>query len=289
MDNASIPEPHSGVLGQTIMALRVTLDNMQEKATELVSALSDMQLSSNFPEKQHEAIIAMTALRKASSGDLGTRFRMIGTSFDEQVYQTFEGFCEDCPITSEGLAKVSEFLPTDQLSQFRYLALYEYAHAMHLTKSPRDIIDAIHPHSLMYTAPDDMHARTILTRTYWYLQSLKEQGEIEWFYSSIHVISEFGDTFDHAVMDELNEIEDALTSDMLQKVAADSEVNPALEKNLNMSIDAMKDSLTKIIGFIGNARGILHIYDELAQCIIESNKTIQAAYKIYLETNAIDF
>lgn len=289
MENESVALPGTSNLGQELACLRETLFALKGKTHALTFVIGSLENSDNFVSDQLTAIQAIIAFRNVSGGDLGAIFRRIGGEFEDAAHRIFEGFCSEDPITPEGLAKVDQWLPTDQLSQYRYLAIYEWATAVHLIKDARELVETVHPNALVKASPDDMHARTVLTRTYGYLQTLKDQEAEDWFYSTMRIISDFGDTFENNIMSDINDIDECIASHEIQEIAANAITNPAHEKTLLNCLESMRATVKKIDRFIDVAMSITHMYDELAQVLIKSNEAIQAAYKIYLECNQIDF
>lgn len=272
------------------------IDSMATAVDGAYNALAALKDAPNFPEAKKNAEDALSSALDVVNGDSALCFREVGKNFHDFAMNIFEKYADEkYPVTAEGLGKVNEWLPTDRLEQFSYLMICEFAKAVHAahgdgTVDPLPAIIQLDPEAMCYTTPDDMHARTILTRTTLYLQTLREQDNQDgWFYATMEMIGELGAEIEKR-HNELQAIRETVTSSEMNEVAIKALDDPEMMKAKIASIDHMLIVCGELKTFLTDCKSLCdNFYQKLGKALLKSQEAIMLAYRIYVDAHAITF
>lgn len=272
------------------------IDSMATAVDGAYNALAALKDSPNFPEAKKNAEDAISGVLDVLNGDSAVCFREVGNNFRDFAMNVFEKYADEkYPVTAEGLGKLNEWLPTDRLEQFSYLMICDFAKAVRAAQgdgsdNPLGAIIQLDPEAMCYTAPDDMHARTILTRTTFYLQTLREQDhQDEWFYAIMDMIGELALDIGRR-HDEFQAMRDTVTSSELNEVAIKSLDDPEMLKAKIAVIDHMLIVCGEMKTFLTDCKAFCdNFYQKLGKVLLKSQEAIMQAYKLYVDAQAITF
>lgn len=273
-----------------IERLTADIDVAANAAAGAYSALAALKGASNFPAARDEADEKVAQLLDVMNESLAGQMKTVAGCLTEAASIIFQHFNNtDCPVTRDGVGKVSAWLPSDSLHQPRYLNLYAYASAVNGATSLENLLATVDPDAYCYTSPDDMSARAILTRTCIFLQELEAKGESEWFISTVNGIGELSGVIENPIRSDLMNIRTTLTSKQMNDVAINMSPGSELETAYLKTVSDMMGFVKFTEETCADIRCLCVFYSKLCKIFQDSQETIMAAYHEYVEANRITF
>lgn len=286
-----MPDINAGNFASSYLTeINRVLDETKQKAALLGKTLDGLKDNQQYGNLQKVAVDQVSDVLSSFTPNVPNTFSNLVSMTLGEASLTLEGFQEDdTPITRDALAAIDEWLPSNTLHQPSYLKLFEFAQAANAVYREKDE-DPINLNAkdFMYVSPDDMHVRTILTRTVIYMQELRARDEADFFYVTCRVGESTVLQLESAHC-TLLELQAALQSDELQAAAIRCLSEPGFAKNYEMSIALMLQALDKVLAQLQEALTVVAYYNNLCDALRETNETISAAYQIYRDRQCITF
>lgn len=262
--------------------------NIRESANAVIAALNEMASIAdvqNFPEAKKKLMDAMAVLRAAAGDPAITSLNALGNTMAQYIVAVYLNFTDaEHPITADGLAACTGYLPNDSLHQWSYLNPHLYASMMHdFADKGFAIASYVEPRSCCMIAPEDMYVVSVLKRTYGYVSELREDSEMYgWMEAAFTVVLSFAD-YMKVFTNALFEMQDYYESDMFNDIATAALNDPNMADKINARTAEFINKVGKILTFANRLDGVLVMTNETADILEETAAAINEAYRIYCE------
>jgi hypothetical protein len=288
-----MPIETSGALQQSsayLSGLKAVIEEASSATCAAYDAIANVKDYGSFDTAKPAAIAAVDTALASLTDEVATNFRLCGETLNGAAHAIFEGVApEEDPITEDGLSKVDEYLPTNSLHQPAYLEIHDLAQAIHEAMQNGQNPADVEPNDFMYRDPNQMHGRTILTRTVIFMKRLREAEESDWVYSIFNMLEGISTQIEQTIRPTLFEIKDALESDQLRAAAIELLNDPTNEQAYLNTIDLMLKGVGVACGYLAEVKKAVEFYEKLIGCLTETDDTIAKAYVLYKEANETTF